>query len=389
MKSVTLAGPGSSPPRAMRRATWFLIAVHLPFTVFTALVAITRLRGLTAGSTALIVAAAAAAGGLQLRHSLAAARGGRPRGWPVSFAALIALTNLAFLTSEWYATGWAAQIAWFVFASALMLLPGLAGVLIAVAATAVAVIPYAVHDYGIGFGLPQTVLFGFDYVAVLVVGGIALYGSARLVAILADLFAARTQLAEQAVARERVRVSRDLHDLLGQSLSAISLKGDLAMRLLPADPPAARREIESLTSVARSALHGMRAVARAEHDVSLAGETDSAQAVLRAAGASVHVAVALPGLPPMLDSVLAWAVREGATNILRHSQPGAVEITASRSGGRVRLEIVNDGAQPAAGGGSGLVGLAARAGGVGGTAVGAYLGEGQFRLLVEIPEGAS
>jgi two-component system sensor histidine kinase DesK len=389
MSGMSLAGLGGFPRRTVRRAAWFLVAVHLPFTAFPALAAITRLRGLTAGDMALIAAAAAAAGGLQLRHSIAAARGRRPRGWPASFAALILLTNLPYLASGWYATGWPQVLGWFVFASALMLLPGLAGATAAVGATAAAVIPYAVHDYAVGFGFPQTVLFGCDYAAILAMGGLALYGSARLVAILGDLFAARTELAEHALARERARVSRDLHDLLGQSLSAVSLKGDLAIRLLPVDPPAARREIESLTSVARSALSGMRAVARAEHDVSLAAETGSAQTVLTAAGAAVHVAVTLPGLPPALDAVLAWTVREGATNILRHSQPTAVEITASRAGGRIRLEMVNDGAQPAAGGGSGLAGLADRAAAVGGTAAGAYLGAGRFRLLVEVPEGAA
>jgi two-component system sensor histidine kinase DesK len=391
MTSETQATPGGFPQWAVRRAVWFLVAVHLPFVVFSALAAITRLPGLTAGKMVLIAAAAAAACGLQLRHSLAAARGGRPRGWPVTFAALILLTDLPYLTSVWYASDWVLSFHWFVLASALMLLPRRARALGAAVTSAVAVVPYAVHDYGIGFGLGQSILFGCYYTITLGVGGLALYGSARLVGILGDLFAARTELAEQALARERARVSRDLHDLLGQSLSAVSLKGDLAMRLLPVDPPAARREIESLTSVARSALHGMRAVTRAEHDVSLAAETDSAQAVLRAAGAEVHVAVALPGLPPALEAVLAWAVREGATNILRHSQAAAVAITASRADGRVRLEMVNDGAQPSASAdaGSGLAGLAARARAIGGTAGGAFLDGGQFRLLVEIPEDAS
>ena len=75
---------------------------------------------------------------------------------------------------------------------------------------------------------------------------------------------------------ERLRLSRDLHDLLGQSLSAVSLKGDLAVRLLGSDPSAAHREIESLTGVARSALRDMRAVAWDDHGVSLAGEADAA-----------------------------------------------------------------------------------------------------------------
>jgi two-component system sensor histidine kinase DesK len=389
MNGVTVAEPAGFPRWTVRRASWFLLAVHLPFAAFPVLAAITRLRGLTAGDMALIVAAGTAAGGIQLRHSIAAAHGGQPRGWPASFVALILLTELPYLGSSWYATGWPQGLGWFVFASALMLLPRPAGAAAGAAAIAAAAIPYAVHDYAIGFGLQQTVLFGCDYVAILTMGGLALYGSARLVAIGGELFAARTELAEQALARERARMTRDLHDLLGQSLSAISLKGDLAMRLLPVDPPAARRELESLTSVARSAVHGMRAVATAKHDVSLTAEIDSARAVLQAASVAVHVSVALAGLPPALDAVLAWTVREGATNILRHSQASAVTITAARADGRIWLELVNDGASPPAGSGSGLAGLAARAGAVGGTAAGVYLDAGRFRLLIEIPEGAT
>jgi two-component system sensor histidine kinase DesK len=82
-------------------------------------------------------------------------------------------------------------------------------------------------------------------------------------------------------------------------------------------------------------------------------------------------------------------VREGATNILRHSQPASVTIAAVRQDGSLRLEIVNDGARPAAGGGSGLAGLAGRARAAGGTAAGAYLGDGKFRLLIDIPEGTA
>ena len=289
-----------------------------------------------------------------------------------------------------------------------MLLPRRAGVLVATAATVVAAVPYAVHDTSIGFSDQRAILFCWYYVIILIMGAAALYGSARLVAVLAEGFAARTELAEQAVARERLRLSRDLHDLLGQSLSAVSLKGDLAIRLLGSDPPAAYREIESLTGVARSALRDMRAVAWDEHGVSLAAEADAAGAILRAAGVTVTVAVALPRLDADLDAVLGWAVREGATNILRHSQASNASITASRAAGLVRLEIVNDGApapgdrdgsavsstissaasSTTSGAGTGLAGLAGRARAAGGTAAGEHTGAGSFRLRVELPEEA-
>jgi two-component system, NarL family, sensor histidine kinase DesK len=376
------------PQWAVRRAVWFLVAIHLPFVAYIPITLLTRQPGRTAAEMALIVLAAAAAGGLQLRHSLAAARGERPRAWPLTFAALVVL---AYLPAWWFASpwfDWVIPMQWFVIGSAVMLLPRRLAALVVTAAVAGNSAAYGVYDHRGGFAYPQTALFICYYVAVLVLGGGALYGSARLVSILGDLFAARAELAENALARERLRMSRDLHDLLGQSLSAVSLKGDLAIRLLPSDPAAAYREIESLTSVARSALRDMRAVARGEHDVSLPAEVDSAQAILEAAGVATQVAVALPGLPPALDAVLAWGIREGTTNILRHSQATAAVITAGRADGLAWLEIVNDAAQPAAGSGSGLAGLAGRARALGGTAIGGYLGAGTFRLRIELPEGA-
>jgi two-component system sensor histidine kinase DesK len=134
----------------------------------------------------------------------------------------------------------------------------------------------------------------------------------------------------------------------------------------------------------------MRAVARDEHDVSLRAETDSAAAVLAAAGITARIEAGLPGLPPALDTVLGWAVREGATNILRHSEATSCSVTGRREDGRVRLEIVNDGARAAGnpGTGTGLAGLADRARALRGSATGEYRGDGEFRLLVELPEVA-
>lgn len=93
----------------------------------------------------------------------------------------------------------------------------------------------------------------FYWLSGLLLGGVSLFGSARLVRVVEQLDAARTELAEAAVGQERLRLSRDLHDLLGQSLSAVSLKGDLALALLGRDPATSRAEIESLT-----ALHARR-----------------------------------------------------------------------------------------------------------------------------------
>jgi two-component system sensor histidine kinase DesK len=87
-----------------------------------------------------------------------------------------------------------------------------------------------------------------------------------------------------------------------------------------------------------------------------------------------------------VESVLAWAVREGVTNVLRHSQASICSITAGRWDGHARLEIVNDGARSPVGEGSGLAGLAERAGALTGSAAAGRTGDGRFRLLVEVPE---
>jgi two-component system, NarL family, sensor histidine kinase DesK len=389
VSELTLTEPTGFSAWAARRAVWFLIAIHLPFVVFTPLVTITRRPDAPAGEIALIALGGLAIGGLQFWHSLAAARGGRPRGWPLTFAAMVVL---ALVPGWWIRADWVLML-WFVIASALMLLPRRPGAVVAAVLVAGGTAWWCVDDVIAGLATWRMALLTPYYLAILVMGSGALFGSARLAAILDKVFAARTEPAEQALSRERLRVSRDLHDLLGQSLSAVSLKGDLAVRLLDADPPAAHREIASLTSVARTALRDMRAVMRDEHDVSMRAEADAAQAVLQAAGITVHVAATLPGIAPALDAVLAWAVREGATNILRHSQASQASIMASREDGLAVLEIVNDGAlarvSEEAAEGTGLAGLAERARAAGGTAAGEHLGDGGFRLRVELPEGTS
>jgi two-component system sensor histidine kinase DesK len=239
-----------------------------------------------------------------------------------------------------------------------------------------------------GVGVAEKLAWGVFWLSAgFTVGVAATYGSVWLVRIIDELQATRTELAEVAIGRERLRVSRDLHDLLGQSLSAVSLKGDLALRLLSRDPDAARAQIENLTAVARDALAGMRAVTRDEHAVSLEEETRGVRALLSAAGIETRIDVAvLPGLAPAVQDVLAWSVREGVTNVLRHSDARVCSISVLRRGGTVRLEMVNDGAHAPKGEGSGLAGLAERARALSGAVSAEASRGGRFRLLVEIPE---
>jgi two-component system sensor histidine kinase DesK len=371
--------PVGQPLSTVRHARWFLVGLHLALLAVAPIFTITGYLG-DPGNPAIAVLAALAVGALQLRHSLAAARGERPRGWPWT---LLALIVLVYLPMVWFGMDWA-PMQYFVLASAAMLLRGwLAATTVAAPLVAMATAA-AAPVYGDSTG--ERAFFAIYWIVGLVTGAAALYGSARLVQVVDELYAARTELAEVAVGRERLRVSRDLHDLLGSSLSAVSLKGDLARRLLQSDPPAAQAQIEGLTGVARDALRDMRAVTRDQHAVALRTEIDGAAALLDAAGIDAHIDVDLPELARPTQDVLAWAVREGVTNVLRHSRASTCSITARRGDGTVRLEIVNDGAHPPSGGGNGLAGLAERARGRSGSATGQRTRDGRFRLLVEVPE---
>lgn len=372
----------------MKRAPWVLVATHAPI-VFVPVYAVVGLSGPKANPW-LIVPLTLAVLGLQLRHSFAAARGERPDGWRWTFALLVVLV---YLPLPYYSWSYASMQS-MVVASAAMLLCGrlaLVAPLVPIAGTGIWAWYAQLHVFH--HDSLTALVFVVYWTTALAAMGAALVGAARLIQLLGELYAARTELAEVAIGRERVRVSRDLHDLLGQSLSAVSLKGDLAIRLLPRDTERARAEIESLTLLARDALHDVRQIARDRHTVSLRRELDAAAALLDATGVAARVDGDLPGLTDLgrpARDVLAWAVREGTTNLLRHSDARECAITVVRSSGQVRLSILNDGLRPVVDGtvtGSGLEGLRARAKAVAGTVTAGPTGTGWFRLVVELPAG--
>lgn len=372
--------PHGAETWAAEHTTWLLVALHVPFAVAGPLFVLPRHE-----SSALLdvcaVLGAIALFALQLRHSLAFAHGERPAAWPVTLGAVVTIAygGLAIIGWDWSVSQW------FVSASVAMLLLGPVRVIAAAAPPlgTAAVASYQLADAG--YGSTSNVVLTTYWLVVLGMGSAALYGSARLAEVVDELRAARREMVELAVGRERLRVSRDLHDLLGQSLSAVSLKGDLALRLLATDGEAARAEIESLTDVARGALRDVRAVARDEHAVSLRAEVDAAAALLGAAGIDVRADVDLPALPTGVEQVLAWAVREGATNTLRHSEATTWAVTAAAGDHGVELDMVNDGARGPEGPHRGLDGLAERARELDGGVVAGPLPGGRFRLAVTVP----
>jgi two-component system, NarL family, sensor histidine kinase DesK len=223
------------------------------------------------------------------------------------------------------------------------------------------------------------------------------YSATRRIELVSKLRETRAELARMAVADERLRIARDLHDLLGHSLSLITLKAELAGRLLDSDPERAAHEIADLESVARRSLGEVRAAVTSYRQPTLTAEIAAARQMLAAAGMDCQVhAPASIVLPAAVDGLLAWTVREGATNVVRHSGARSVTITISLTDDEAAAEVADDGVGPSWDGahapgehdGSGLAGLTERV-----RKAGAEISAGEgprgkgFRLLVRVPAG--
>lgn len=190
--------------------------------------------------------------------------------------------------------------------------------------------------------------------AVLAVGGGMLASRRQL-----DLSAARRENARLAVQEERNRMARDLHDILGHSLTVITVKAELAGRLVEVDPRRARAEIDSVESLAREALADVRGAVEGFREISLAGELVQAREALSAAGIEARLPRAVEGLPADVRELYAWTVREGITNVIRHS--GARRCTVSIADGRLTIRDDGFGSRASDGSGNGLRGLHERA----------------------------
>lgn len=215
----------------------------------------------------------------------------------------------------------------------------------------------------------------------------------RMVHTNAALRAAREEVARLAVAEERLRFARDLHDLLGHSLSLITLKSELAGQLVRVAPERAATEIQDIERVARQALREVREAVVGYRQPTLAAELAGARAVLDAAGIASAVTDTAGALPAAVDAVLAWTVREGITNVIRHSGARRCTIRIGREGDRAVMEMTDDGRgdgrdDPTGEGrgvGSGLAGLTERVAARGGWLEAGTAPTGGFRLSVAIP----
>jgi two-component system sensor histidine kinase DesK len=226
--------------------------------------------------------------------------------------------------------------------------------------------------------------------------GLDMAGLARLANALREVHAARGELAHLAVMEERLRMARDLHDLLGHALAMITLKSELAARLVDQDPARAALEMREVEQTARQTLREVRVAVAGARQPTLQGELDGARQLLAAAGIASTIAQAAEALPAAIDAALAWVVREGVTNVIRHSRARWCRVRIIASSGRVSAEVTNDGAlarepnSASASTSTGLAGLTDRVTAHGGQLVAGSLPvDDGFRLWVELPIGSS
>ncbi len=198
------------------------------------------------------------------------------------------------------------------------------------------------------------------------------------------LAAARAEVARLAAENERIRIARDLHDLLGHSLTTITVKAALARRLGEADPAQALGQIAEVEQLSRRALAEVRAAVSNYRDVTLAGELARGGELLRASGIAADLPAAADMVDPAHQEILGWAVREGLTNVVRHSRARTCAVRLSPSA----VEITDDGVGAAAPPGNGLRGLRERVTAAGGTLDAGPLQPSGWQLRVSLtPEG--
>jgi two-component system sensor histidine kinase DesK len=209
-------------------------------------------------------------------------------------------------------------------------------------------------------------------------GGYAMVGVKQLVQAMRELREARATVAHLAATEERLRLARDLHDLLGHSLSLITLKSELAGRMLPDRPDDAAQQVADIEKVSRQALVDVREAVSGYRRPTLPAELASARSALASAGIAARLHVddrPPPGLGPEGEGALAWALREAVTNVVRHSGAATCVVALAVADGVARLTVSDDGRGPGTAAGAGAAGTAQdTAAGVSGAASGSAAG---------------
>jgi two-component system sensor histidine kinase DesK len=224
-----------------------------------------------------------------------------------------------------------------------------------------------------GWHADRGILFG------ILVAGLAVWGISQAINRNIEVLAVREENARLALEDERNRFARDLHDILGHSLTVITVKAELAQKLFDVDSERARAEVADLERLSRDALADVRRAVEGYRELTLPGELARARMALEAAGIEANLPNSTDDVPSALRELFAWTIREGVTNVVRHSGARSCTVTLTPSS----AEVADDGRGPVGTvvGGNGLVGLRERAAVAGATVVTAALHPG-FSLKV-------
>lgn len=257
-----------------------------------------------------------------------------------------------------------------------LLRPVVSAPLVTVLGAGVVVLPQFVASWdlhGLQWGLGASALLT----------SLAMYGVRSSAVSQIALYQAHAEVEWLAAEQERLRIARDLHDLLGHALTTVTLKAELASRLATREPERAAAEMAEVAVLARQGLADVRAAVAGYRAVSLVTELAAAREVLRAAGISAELPAAVETVPSELRELFGWVVREGVTNVVRHADARHVRVVL----GERCVEVEDDGRGGSEGApaGSGLVGLRERVGAAGGRILVGNRPDGGWRLRVEVP----
>jgi two-component system, NarL family, sensor histidine kinase DesK len=376
--------PDTDVPRADRGRTtvrWVLAAI---VTSTWAVALLEALNGFGDGARhpALGVTVVVVVGLLHVRHAHAAANGRQPGSWPLTLALMV---FLVVVLPHLYPMS-VNNAAFFVGGSAAMLLPRrYLAVWIALPTLWFVFVPVALGDLN-GTNTGFVVWYLWYAFTVLSLGMLGLYSTSRLAFVLDQFRRTRSEMQAVTAVTERLRLSRDLHDVLGASLTAIALKAEVASRLHPTDPAGGAQQVRELTELAEQTRADLRTVTQDRRTMNFEDELAGALRLLRLAGVDATAAVVQAAAGTPLDALWAWAVREGTANVLRHSNATRCLISLDVGRSATRFVMTNDHPEPSdEPTGNGLAGLTERAHALNGMLEAIISGNGWFRLEIEVP----
>jgi two-component system sensor histidine kinase DesK len=300
---------------------------------------------------------------------------------PVRFWSLYGLLLALFAAELPFARGPGFTLCTFLTIITVARLQARSAPVIAAFAVSALLVPVAVPSWHVS--LAES--FGMVNPVAIPVVGLVIFAAIQVLRSNQALTRARSEVALLAAENERIRIARDLHDLLGHSLTTITVKAGLARRIGETDPVLAVREIAEVETLARQALGDVRAAVSSYRDVTLTAELASGRELLRAAGIAAELPRAVDMVDPAHRELFGWVVREGLTNVVRHAHASSCAIRLSPCS----VEIVDDGVGRAARPGNGLAGLRERVTAAGGVVTAGPLQPHGWRLQVCLSPSAS